>query len=303
MNHMKAMKPAMWVHLLMGLLWWLLPPLSFGQTLPASPATSCLWKVESPHTTLYLLGSIHALTQEEIPLNPVIQQAFQEVDSVVLEIDPGAASQPFAQAHMLQTGLLPKPLTLHTQLSPASYTLVKSHLTQRGLPIEPFQRFKPWFLALTLAALDLQTLGFSPEYGIDQVLWKQAQAEGKSIQSFETMEFQLSLFDTMSPATQEQFIIHTLDDMEVMKRDTQLLIAAWRQGRIRDLQARLAAMKAFPELYDTLLVQRNHNWLPKIENLLKQKNRVMIIVGVLHLLGEEGLLNLLKEKGYVVQQL
>ncbi len=81
------------------------------------------------------------------------------------------------------------------------------------------------------------------------------------------------------------------------------MVDAWTQGNIKDLERLLEGMREYPELYQALVVSRNQNWLPHIEQALQQQKPVFIVVGTLHLLGKEGLVTVLKEKGYAVEQL
>ena len=119
----------------------------------------------------------------------------------------------------------------------------------------------------------------------------------------ETVEFQLNLFDQLPLPVQEQFLLQTLEDLKNLGQEVSEIVTAWKQGDVRELEALLVGMREYPELYQALVVNRNNDWLPHIEQALQEKEPVFVVVGALHLMGKEGLVAALQEKGYVVEQL
>jgi len=172
-----------------------------------------------------------------------------------------------------------------------------------GQQIEVFHRMKPWMVATAVMALELQKLGFESAYGVDRHFFEKAKTAGKNIQGLETVEFQLNLFDQLSPSIQEQFLLQTLEDLKNLGTQVSDMVKAWKQGDAQQLETLLAGMGEYPELNQALVSDRNQAWLPHMEQALWEKEPVFIVVGVLHLLGKEGLVEALKEKGYRVQQL
>jgi hypothetical protein len=94
-----------------------------------------------------------------------------------------------------------------------------------------------------------------------------------------------------------------LEDLKNIEVRIKGMVDAWTQGNVKDLEQLLEGVREYPELYQALVVSRNQNWLPQIEQALQQPKPVFIVVGTMHLLGKEGLLMALKEKGYAVEQL
>lgn len=273
-----------------------------AQEIGVTEGPQILWKVQSPQNTVYLAGSIHVLQKHHYPLPHVFVDAFNQSSRVMFEVDLDGLSSPLSQMNMMRKGLLHGESLLDV-LSTEIYTTAKAHLTQRGIQIEDFHHMKPWMIATAVMALELQKLGFESAYGVDQHFYEKAQAEGKGIQGLEAVEFQVNLFDQLPLSIQEQFLLQTLEDLEGLGKEVSDIVTAWKQGNVRELEALLVSMRDYPELYQALVVKRNIAWLPQIEHALQEKEPVFIVVGALHLMGEEGLIAALQERGYVVEQL
>ncbi|MDR4493382.1 MAG: TraB/GumN family protein [Nitrospirales bacterium] len=267
------------------------------------PAKNFLWKVESKENTVYLLGSIHVLQQKNYPLTPTIYNAFNQCGTIMFEVDLGGLSSPMNQLHMLTKGLYINGDTLQTVLSPDRYEAAKTLMAERGHNIENFNRMKPWMAATAVTALELQKMGFEGEYGVDRHMFEKAQESKVDIVGLETVEFQLGLFDSLPVKVQEYFLLQSLEDLKHVETRVQAMVKAWEEGQVKELETLLAGMKEYPELYQSLVVARNLNWLPQIEQRLQKRGPVFVVVGALHLLGEEGILAALAKKGYRVEQM
>jgi uncharacterized protein YbaP (TraB family) len=211
---------------------------------------------------------------------------------------------PDAQMRTLARGLLPAGQTIDMVVSPATYALVATRTQSLGLPLEPLRRFKPWMLALTVVALEWQKAGFDDAYGLDRHFFDLAKADGKPIQGFESADFQLGLLDGLSPADQDRMLAESLKESETELGSVVTLATAWKNGDAPTIERIvLTDMKSDPVMYRRLLVDRNRTWLPAFETLLSRKARPFVVVGAAHLVGPDGLLALLKAKGYTLQQL
>jgi uncharacterized protein len=265
---------------------------------------STLWKVSSGKNTVYLLGSIHALKSEQYPLKAPIEQAFEDSQVLVLEVDPASMGDLAMQGAMLGKGMLPPGSTLEQCLSSSVYELAKSKTSELGLDIELFQGFKPWLFALTLGMTKLQASGFNPAQGVDFYFYGKAAAAGKPVKSLETMDYQLGLFDQLSPENQEAFLSQTLKDLDVMEKEMATLISAWSSGDVGELEALLLRnFRGHADLYEALVAQRNRAWTFKIESFLNDDKNHLVVVGAAHLVGREGLVEMLRSKGYSIEQL
>ena len=262
-----------------------------------------LWKVRSPRNTIFLAGSIHVLQKHHYPLPQVFDESFNQSSRIMCEVDLDDLASPQAQMNMLKKGLYLNGETLPTALAPKNYATAKTTMIELELQIENFHRMKPWMVASTAMTLELKKLRFENAYGVDRYFYAKAQAAGKPIQALETVEFQLNLFDQLSAPMQEQFLLQTLEDLKTLDTQVHGMVKSWKAGNVQELETILKGIGEYPELYQALVVKRNNNWLPDIEQALQEKEPVFMVVGALHLLGKEGLVAILKEKGYLVQQL
>ena len=289
---------------LMGLVW-------AGTTFPeiaahdrsSSIGRHVLWKVQSQQNTVYLADSIHVLQEQHYPLPQVFDAAFHESSRVIFEVNLQELSSPTLQMSMVQKGLYLNGESLENVLSSSGYATAKRNMAALGRRIEEFHHMKPWLTATVVMALELENLGFENTYGVDRYFFQEAQGAGKNIQALETVEFQLDLFNQLPLPVQEQFLLQTLEELEDLEGEIQKTVTAWQQGNVQELETLLDSMRDYPELFRELIVKRNNAWLPHIEQALGGHEPVLMVVGALHLLGKEGLVDALKRKGYLVMQL
>lgn len=274
------------------------------QEKPGVNEKSFLWKVQSKKNTVYILGSIHFLKKDSYPLGKTIEKAFNDTKKLVLEIDPASLNQESSQRAMLMKGLYDNSRTLKENISEGTYTLAEKQAKKLGMDIRTLNKFEPWFIALTITTLKLRKLSLSPNYGIDKYFSDKARKAEKEILSLETFEYQINLFDKMGQGTQELLLLQTLKDVDVMEKEFNRIVDSWATGDMKRLEKiLLGSFGEYPEVYQKLISDRNRRWLPKIERFLAQSENYMVIVGAGHLVGKEGLIELLKEKGYSLEQL
>ena len=265
---------------------------------------SCLWKVSSKQNTVYLLGAIHLMREDGYPLNKSIESAYHDAQTLVLEINLDEASSSEAQLLMVTKGLYPAGQTLRESLSPQTFELVKKKTEELGLDIQQVNRLKPWLVTITLAAMQLEQLGYDSKLGIDKHFFDKAKVDKKEILSLESIEYQVSLLEGMSSGNQEAALLETIQELDLFKKEFEDIIKAWSRGETKKLdELLLESFKDYPELLNQLIVQRNKNWAPKIEEFLNHKGNVLVVVGAAHLIGNKGVIELLRQKGYVVEQL
>jgi uncharacterized protein len=270
----------------------------------AANARDFLWKVTAKTGTVYLVGSVHLLTQDFYPLSAALDRAFKESDLLVEEADLAELMSPATQMQMLARSMLPANTTLDSVISPTTFALVTKRAKELGLPLEPLKRFKPWSLALMLSSLEWQKAGFDAELGIDRHFYDQARTEGKQTQGLETAEYQISRFDEIAMDQQERLLAATLKDVDTEMTNLSTLVRAWKGGDAAAVeQIVLKDVKQDPLMYQRLLVDRNRNWMPRLEALLMRPKPAFVVVGAAHLVGPDGLVALLKAKGYRVEQM
>jgi hypothetical protein len=270
---------------------------------PRSATRSFMWKATRQQGAVYLVGSVHMLTKDFYPLAAPIEAGFKDSDLLVEEVDLAEMLAPDQQFSLLARGMLPAGQTLDKVVSPATMALVNARVGSLGMPASALQQFKPWFLAMTLMAVEWEKAGFDAALGLDKHFYDRAQTEGKTVQGLETTEYQISRFDGMAMTQQDRFLAESLKDLDAEKASVQKIADAWKAGDLPTLERLvLQDVKDDQFMYQRLLVERNRNWLPKIEALFARRGRAFIVVGAAHLVGPDGLIAMLKAKGARVDQ-
>lgn len=279
--------------------------LFFFSPLANSQEKTFLWRVSSADSSnsLYLAGSIHLLKRTHYPLKKVIEDALNDSNKLVLEIDLQSSTAEQAQALTLAKGIYRDGTNLQQHIAAETFSLLEKRAKDLGFDSRMFNPMKPWVAALTLTALKLQKLGFDPNYGVDQYLAGRARDKGKPTAGLETLEFQIGLLDQMAKAEQESMLLQTLKDFDRLDGYVEDIVQSWAKGDTRAVEELLhAGAKEFPDLHEKLYLARNRRWLPQIERLIEQGGNSMVVVGAAHLVGKEGMIELLKQKGYKVEQ-
>ena len=264
--------------------------------------THFLWAMKTEKNTVFFLGSLHVLKRADYPLAAEIEKAYAEAQEVVFETDIDRAKDPAFQAEMMGLGLYMDGQTLADNVSKKTHKLLQDKILATGLPMATFERFKPWFLALTLSVMELQRLGFDPNYGIDTHFHNKAKTHGKRISALESPEYQLELFKTLDRKEQESFLRQTLEELDVIGTMASDMTEAWKTGDASKLDSIIKrSFKDHRKMYDRFVVQRNKNWVEVIDELARHDKNVMVIVGAAHLVGKDSVLALLKAKGHQIE--
>lgn len=146
-------------------------------------------------------------------------------------------------------------------------------------------------------------LGFDSAQGVDRHFFYKARQAGKPVIGLETMEYQIDLFDKLSEKDQEAIVHQTLLDLDILDQEMSSIVAAWENGDVKGLDdVLLKSFREYPTIYRKFVVERNHAWMKKVTPFFTKSDDYMIIVGAAHMVGEKGLVELLKKKGYSVQQ-
>jgi uncharacterized protein YbaP (TraB family) len=157
--------------------------------------------------------------------------------------------------------------------------------------------------AMVLTAPVMQAAGFKPEHGVDKHFFDRAKKAGTERRALETVAYQFDRMDQLTASQQEALLRGTLEDLESQTSNVKSMAAAWARGDIAAMEKLLLpAMKATPEIYDRLLVERNANWVESVETCVKQKTSCFVVVGAAHLVGPDSLVAMLQKKGYKVEQ-
>ena len=266
-----------------------------------SPEKTFLWKAQRGDTVVFLTGSIHALKEDAYPLPQAFDSAFAQAEIVVFEIDVNDMMQ--AAVQMMAAGSLEEGRTLEQVVGPEMWFEFKVHCDLLNLKPAVFTRMKPWMAALMLTSMELAKHGYLATAGLDSHFTQRADDAGKERQALETAEFQVSLFADLDDEQSLAFFRYTLMDLEVMIPEMEKLYRDWRMGNVEGMeQWLLEGFEEVPEGFNTMVIDRNRAWVPKIIELLEGGRNAMVVVGSMHLVGDEGVVALLRRKGYTVVQ-
>lgn len=271
------------------------PSISFAET--------SVWHVSKNGNDMYLGGTIHMLKKEDYPLPVEFDMAFKKSDKLVFETDIDKAKMPEFAKKMAQMFSYPPGKSLKKTLNPETFKKLEKHLADRNIPVESFLQFKPSMVVIILTVIELKKIGMV-DAGVDEHFHTKAKQAGKATGYFETVDEQLSFLLTMGEGNENEMIMSSITDMNKMESTMALIKAAWLSGDENKMEnvALNDMVRDYPKLHKTLLVKRNNDWMPKIEKMMADRPVEMVLVGALHLVGKDGLLQQLRNKGYVVKQ-
>jgi uncharacterized protein YbaP (TraB family) len=263
-----------------------------------------VWKITSGSNTLYIGGTIHLLTPQDYPLPIAYEKAYQAADKVIFETNMETLRNPAFQKHMQAELSYSDDTTIDQVIKPETYQSLKIYLSARQIPITAIQNLKPSALAISLSMIELKHLGFTSQ-GVDQFYAQKAQQDNKPRGWFEEPETQVKMLSGLNKQNGNDVINYTLAEIKNMPKTMNDLRKSWRNGDIESM-ANLELndfKKDYPEVYQSLLVERNNLWMPQIEHMLNDTNVEFIMVGAMHLAGEDSILAKLKANGYQITNL
>jgi uncharacterized protein YbaP (TraB family) len=265
-------------------------------------AQSSVWKVTGSGNTVYLGGTCHLLRASDFPLPAEFDHAYDRADELVFEIDPAEMETPDFAARLMAESVYRDGRTLKTVLSEEAYQALAAQGVQSNLPIEVLQNTKPGMAVMMITIQEMTKAGITQE-GVDFFYARKAKRDGKPIGSLETVDFQLDLITNLGDGVESEFVLYSLKDLEQIELLFDETILAWRKGELGTIERLFTEdMQAFPKIYDLVLKDRNERWVPQIAEMLQSEPTEFVLVGVGHMGGEHGLLPLLAEAGYTVEQ-
>ncbi|MDT3739973.1 MAG: TraB/GumN family protein [Candidatus Kapabacteria bacterium] len=268
----------------------------------AKPST-LMWEISSAggKGKVFVLGSIHLADERIYPLNPAIEKAFINSDALVLEIlvdeiDPMSIMQYLS---------FMDERTLESELPPDVYEKIAEMFKKNGIPKQIYNKFKPWFAALTLQSDAFKSAGFSSAEGVDMHFLKKARAKDMDVLEIESLEIQMNLMDELGAFTGD-FLKSVLEETDSAGESVDELIEAWKNGdadEIERLTNKGNETKEFAEVMEKLNYQRNVKMVEKIEEYLKSDKTYFVVVGAAHVVGKRGIAGLLENNNkYIIKR-
>ncbi|WP_159016073.1 TraB/GumN family protein [Cognatiluteimonas profundi] len=279
----------------------------------ASPPVPLLWKVSDADSSVYLLGSFHLLKPGDYPLSADVDKAFGDAQALMFEIPPQEMASPALAMQMRQAGLRVDGTRLDDDLDPLLRQKLAGWFASdarsgkaSGITPEMLQQFRPWLAGLMISVVGMQEQGLDPALGLDEHFASAAAAAGKPVAGLETGAQQIAFLAAMDRDEQLQFLAEALGDSEPGNHELETLHAAWRRGDAATLWTVMAAAmkRDYPKLYRHIDIDRNDAWVPQIERRLASPDRstTLVVVGALHLLGSDGVVEKLRARGYRVER-
>ncbi|MBC8385046.1 MAG: TraB/GumN family protein [Candidatus Cloacimonetes bacterium] len=263
-----------------------------------------LWEIEKGDTKVYLMGSIHLMKPEVYPLTSIIEEAFEESDVLIVEVDATKLDMNSVQKMIMEKGSFQDETTLKSVLSDEHYKKLSEEFAASGvMTIEMLDKSKPWYVLLNLGVIRIMKLGMDANLGIDLHFLNKAK-ENKEIIELETADFQIKLLSGLEDDVQLNLLEESIDDPKETADIIGKIIKAWQFGDTESIDELIVErVKKVPELnsfYEKMFLERNITMTGKIlEFIQKQDGKTyFVVVGAGHYVGEDGILNLLEKKGY-----
>lgn len=296
------------IGLILGILFLIFVPIPVqSQVIGKGYNNSLIYKIKSDTNTVYILGSLHALAEDFYPFTRAFSYAYYDSQNIIMEVDPKKLYSPKGRKYIEKISKFRNGMTLKKALTPKTYALLRRHFTSMDLDIELVKKFKPWKVYLTASGKQSEsTKDFSSMLGVENHFYQMAKDAGKKTGGLETLKEHFDVFNKLSFKDQDTLLRKALQkqiqDRNSGEEEFIHMTTSWHQGRLEELEKLVDRYKTNPLFYDTLLVKRNHKWIPQIEEFLNESENYFIIMGVAHLPGEDGILNLLSQKGYTLER-
>jgi uncharacterized protein len=273
-----------------------------------APQKHFLWKVTGPRGVVYLFGTIHIGKPDFYPLPAIIEDSFKHADTLVEEIksDPSDAAQ--MKRWVAEHGIYTGSDTIANHLSEETIRHLALHLKDKSWQEQQvIAKMRPWAIATMIDQEDTKRLGLDPANGLDKHFLGEAQELNKPVEALETFAFQLQLISEMASDVEDNYLMQTLAEAEEPSSHLEMLVDAWREGDSDKLQELLTkTVNNYPRLKPVmkrLIDDRNDAMTKKIEQFLSTSKTYFVAVGAAHMVGEHGIVGLLRAKQFTVEQL
>ena len=274
----------------------------FPYQVAADPA---IWEIKNKSNSVYLFGSIHVANESMYPLGATVQNAFDNSDVLIVEVDEAQADQVKLQELLMSRGFYPGAETVESHISKSTMKLLQDFLTESDIPYATVARMRPGLMAVTLTVAKIVQMGYSPELGIDRYFMNKARGK-KTIEQLETAQAQMELL--LSFSDDDLLLKHTLISLQEMDKMVKEMIDAWQAGDETKMETLMITdqLKEYPEfrsVFRKLIDDRNISMAINIQQLLNSNKNYFVVVGTGHLVGENGIVALMRKRGLNVKRL
>jgi uncharacterized protein YbaP (TraB family) len=259
-----------------------------------------LWKISGNglQKPSFLFGTFHLLCKDDIHFSDQLKKAMKSSDEIYMELDMDDPST--VLGGMLYMNMK-NDTTLESLYTPEEYTRLKNYFSDTlKMPVMLLQKAKPYFL---VALLYPRMMDCASPAGVEEELMKIAKEDKKEIKGLETIQFQASVFDSIPYEWQAKELLKNIDSFSVYKNEFETMLNFYKNQQLDSIKSLMGKSESGEQKYDDLLLNnRNKNWVKQLKGIMKNES-VFVAVGAGHLVGEKGLINLLKKEGYKVEPL
>jgi uncharacterized protein len=263
-----------------------------------------LFVARDADSTMYLYGTVHVLRPGTPWGGPRAEAALAEAAEVWTEVEIDDSAQAQVATLMMQYGRAPEGRGLSTWLTTEENARLQALLKRLNAPPAMFEPMRPWLAGLMLTVLPMVQAGYDPDAGVDQAIDGLAEAAGKRMRSFETVEQQIGFIANTSDEAQREMLLDAIDQGEDGAAELDVLAEAWARGDL-DTLTRVVADETraeFPEMYDVMLKRRNDAWVGVLVTELEGSGVDFVAVGAGHIVSDDGLVAQLRARGYSVER-
>ncbi len=246
----------------------------------------------------YVYGTYHIMCKKYLIVSSQLKAAITNVDEVYMELDMDDPATMMGAFSMMNMKGEKKLADLY---SPIEYTKVSSFFTDSiHVPLSMVNKMKPFFL---MAMLYPKLTDCNASSGVEEAILKEAKANKKQIKGLETMAFQAGVFDSIPYTIQAKELLKMIDSLPHYKKYMDTLLTIYLSQNLQKIEDQFNNKEmGLMDNQDILLDDRNADWVKQLQQLMKQKS-LLVAVGAGHLVGKKGLIQLLKNQGYVVRPL
>jgi len=274
-----------------------LASVSLAQALP-------LWEVQGTANRVFLLGSIHFLRAEDYPLPQAFTDTYAAADIVVMEIDLSRLNPAEMLASIQRLAIDSQGRDLENLLGARAYRNSLELAAEIDIDLVAMRPFEPWYAAMQITQLRLMQLGFDGAQGVDNHLLQKAMRDQKEVRGLETLEDQLGALDSLPLEDQRRFLLSTLEEAAVIDTALDNIVAAWKLGDVDVLETELMdGLGSQKKLYQQIVVRRNENWTASIIEFTKKPENYLVVVGAMHLVGNDSVIRMLEDAGFSANQI
>ena len=263
-----------------------------------------IWVAKDFDSTLYLFGTVHLLPDDLDWQKEDMRDAFKDSGTIFFEVDSGPDAQVEATVLATSLGMRKDGLRLSGSLDSYQLKLLDAAAHNGDLSIAALDSMKPWLASEFLTVAAATNAGLSSALSADEALKSRAKREQKNIIYLETIEDQIRVSADQPDFVQMIMLTETLEGFNSLGDDLKNIVTSWAVGRT-DYLARemvLALKNKSPDFYNALLVERNRKWSKTLTRWMEDSGTGFVAVGASHLLGEESLVEMLREQGYKVSR-